>query len=86
MRDDYTEHWREWVGYDLDIQPVEFIAAADWTGYTLDSFGDSVPAREFPDWYEEFEELIEDDFDGLGFTHKLLIKDWLYQAWEAARK
>jgi hypothetical protein len=85
MRDDYAEHWREWVGYDFDKEPVEFIAATDWNGYTSDPFMDIAPIQEFADWYAEFEDLIEDDFEEVGFTHKLLIKDWLSQAWEAAR-
>jgi hypothetical protein len=85
MRDDYAEHWREWVGYDFGAEPTEFTASTDWEGYTFDSFGGEPLGQEFADWYAEYEELIEDDFEGVGFTHKLLIKDWLSQAWEAAR-
>jgi hypothetical protein len=85
MRDDYSEHWREWVGYDFDSKPKKYSSLTDWEGYTMDSFGNQT-AKEFADWFEENEELLEEDFEGLDFTARLLIKDWLSQAYEAGRE
>ena len=39
----------------------------------------------FEEWWEDNQDLIEDDFEDLDFTQKLLVKDWLVQAFEAGR-
>lgn len=39
----------------------------------------------FQDWWDENQEVIEEDFEGLDYTQKLLIKDWLSQAYSAGR-
>jgi hypothetical protein len=85
MRDDYSEHWREWVGHEFNLEQPKYSSFTDWEGYTMDSFGNQ-PVKEFADWFEENEELLEEDFEGLDFTSRLLIKDWLSQAYEAGRE
>lgn len=106
-RDDYAEHWREWVGFNIaGVDPLtQFVVTPEWEGYTLDTvepcpvdyeigdladicdccaadIADYEPV-EFVDWYQENEEVIEEDFEGVEFHFKLLVKDWLSQAYEA---
>lgn len=93
---DLTEYWRSWVNYEWIGPEVPQITVE------LHAWDDEppVPAREpeedtgacccgypaFAAWWEEFQDLIEDDFEDLGLTQRLLLKDWLIQAYEAGRE
>lgn len=67
----------EWV--DSEKRLASYSAAAELTGL--------IPQREeFVDWYERFEDLIEDDFSAVHPEEFILIKDWLSQAFQAGRR
>lgn len=84
-------------GYEFDRESlpeilVECLAESEPTDNEIEILIDQLEDSDydccvasFEHWWEENQELIDDDFEALGFTEKLLVKDWLIQAFEAGR-
>lgn len=98
---DKGEHWQKWVGYDWAPEPLPEITINGFddfepTDAEIEALIEAVEEagccccgerlNDFQDWFEDNADLIEDDLDGLDFTQKLLIKDWLQQAFSAGRE
>lgn len=96
MSDNGAEHWKSWVTYDWvpsveqteitvsmfdDFEPTEEEIEA--LIEEMDGCCCQCGSPLFQEWFDENQEVIEEDFDGLDYTQKLLIKDWLFQAYNA---